>query len=252
MTARRAQSRRVLAAVFVPALLRLRDAGGFDHCSQGSVPHGAPPRHLERICQRRAPRGARPPTGNAPNWLPIAATYECAVQRIGIQLPRARRAMPSKYERSRARSGQLQCRVGRGRQLDPFPMPLRRGMCREFQSADRPGLCLNTPGMRLNTPGICRVFELVRPRGMYFNTPGIDREFELAQPRGMYLNTPGIDREFELTQLRGLRSSAASIRPVFAIADRRDIRCTIQSSRFSTPRSLPARPTICASAAGGE
>ena len=35
-----------------------------------------------------------------------------AAQRIGIQLPRARPNGPSKYERSRARSGQLQCRVG--------------------------------------------------------------------------------------------------------------------------------------------
>src|SRR6266540_2406427 len=35
-----------------------------------------------------------------------------AAQRVGIQVPRARRNKPSKYERSRARSGQLQCRVG--------------------------------------------------------------------------------------------------------------------------------------------
>jgi hypothetical protein len=33
-------------------------------------------------------------------------------ERIGIQLPRARRVAPSKSQRSRARSGQLQCRVG--------------------------------------------------------------------------------------------------------------------------------------------
>src|SRR4051794_24413953 len=35
-----------------------------------------------------------------------------SAQRVGIQLPRARRRKPSKNERSRARSGQLQCRVG--------------------------------------------------------------------------------------------------------------------------------------------
>jgi hypothetical protein len=35
-----------------------------------------------------------------------------AAQRLGIQLPRARREKLSKCQRSRARSGQLQCRVG--------------------------------------------------------------------------------------------------------------------------------------------
>ncbi len=35
---------------------------------------------------------------------------------------RARWEQPSKSQRSRARSGQLQCRVGRGRRLDPFPL----------------------------------------------------------------------------------------------------------------------------------
>jgi hypothetical protein len=39
-------------------------------------------------------------------------------QRIGIQLPRARWTMLSKTERSRARSGQLQCRVGRRYRAD--------------------------------------------------------------------------------------------------------------------------------------
>ena len=39
-----------------------------------------------------------------------------AAQRFGIQLPRARWVVILKSQRSRARSGQLQCRVGR--QLD--------------------------------------------------------------------------------------------------------------------------------------
>ncbi len=37
---------------------------------------------------------------------------QIAAERVGIQVPRARRAVPLKKHRSRARSGQLQCRVG--------------------------------------------------------------------------------------------------------------------------------------------
>ena len=41
-----------------------------------------------------------------------------AAQRFGIQPPRARWKRPSKNQRSRARSGRLQCRVGRLRRFD--------------------------------------------------------------------------------------------------------------------------------------
>jgi len=90
--ARRAQSRRVLAAVFVPALLRLRDADDFARWHEGSVPHGAPPlthgAHLSfwRAVRFATTRSQRIPTAFQvrqwkrahPDWLPIAAVEECA------------------------------------------------------------------------------------------------------------------------------------------------------------------------------
>jgi len=44
---------------------------------------------------------------------------------------------PSKCQRSRARSGQLQCRVGRGRRPDPFPLRSVEACASTLQASDR-------------------------------------------------------------------------------------------------------------------
>jgi len=89
-------------------------------------------------------------------WTP--RSFACPPNGLAFSC-RARWTVPLKKQRSRARSGQLQCRVRRGRRAARLPIPSRRGICRELEIADRPGIRYTTLGISSSTPAICRACE---------------------------------------------------------------------------------------------
>jgi len=115
-----------------------------------------------------------------------------AVQRVGIQLPRARWIAPPK-NRTISRAKRSAAMPGWARQAArSLPTTLRRGMCRAPECAERRGIRYNAPGILSSTPGIDRACDRAERRGMRLNSPGMRDMLEPAKRRGMRYNSPGI------------------------------------------------------------
>jgi hypothetical protein len=117
-------------------------------------------------------------------WQSIAAigmSYEIGLmvsaQRVGIQLPRALHKTTSKYERSRARSGQLQCRVGQGHGYMAFS-------CAIFAVSVALRVSFRAVIQFLSTAGTCITLSLVRTR--YGHTKHIGAPLVSARFGGMW------------------------------------------------------------------
>ncbi len=79
-----------------------------------------------------------------------------------------------------------------GQAARSLPTALRRGMGREPEPTERPGMRFNSQGMRSSTPGTCRESKRADRRGMCYRTPGMRRMFEPTERPGMCYRTPGM------------------------------------------------------------
>ncbi len=162
---------------------------------------------------------------------------------------RAGRCLSKPNDRARAA---VNCNAGFGAQAArSLPNALCRGMGRESQLADRPGMGINSPGIRDSTPGTGREAESTERPGMRESTPGIHRLFKIAERPGMRESTPGIRastaskcRTFESTERRGTHLNSPGSGCEFVRAERPCIHHDVRSTHSGRNIPSPARPTV--------